>query len=492
MTYNTKRSIDVVGADRDGGKRGLPGSPLRTAADFLKSGSFRWYEFGFCFCWAFQLSFAHFGIIQNIVPAHYEAGVLAERLSLPFAVLALALAATRLSRPVGLRKGPWVAGFFQALAIACICASALTGVHGAILVPVAGLFVGVSSGMFLSLWHRFFGTQERGRAIVIMVSSWLLANCIAKALPLLPHPAVLAILALILPPLSTGTLLKSARLDSFQGSFPAFREAARDLWRPSVSLMLLALFWQLFLWLSHAGENGSAGDLDIALIFVAAAFTLALSCSDSFGAGRVFQALVPVVATLLVVFPFAPVGQSELFRNAFLLCFEVLCFSLMCLCVETSQAKSWEPQYVFSLVLLPEYFGLGAGYAGGMLLDAVKTGIPLLSIGASLVGIYLLCITAFLVLRVRGSGRKGEAKKGSSPENDASLPSLQAIAKEKRLTRRETEVFMYLAKGYSLPSIGEELCVSVNTLKRHTSNIYAKMEIHTRQELIALVQEALR
>ena len=46
-----------------------------------------------------------------------------------------------------------------------------------------------------------------------------------------------------------------------------------------------------------------------------------------------------------------------------------------------------------------------------------------------------------------------------------------------------------LLAGRSAPYIAEQLCVSQNTVKTHVRHIYAKLDIHTRQELLDLVQE---
>lgn len=57
------------------------------------------------------------------------------------------------------------------------------------------------------------------------------------------------------------------------------------------------------------------------------------------------------------------------------------------------------------------------------------------------------------------------------------------------LTAREAEVFGYLARGRNVRFIEEELVVSYNTVKTHVSHIYAKMGVHSHQELIDLVEQ---
>lgn len=63
-----------------------------------------------------------------------------------------------------------------------------------------------------------------------------------------------------------------------------------------------------------------------------------------------------------------------------------------------------------------------------------------------------------------------------------------AIAERYGLSEREREVLGYLAKGRSTPYIRNELCISRSTANRHVEHIYAKMGIHSRQELINIVE----
>lgn len=64
---------------------------------------------------------------------------------------------------------------------------------------------------------------------------------------------------------------------------------------------------------------------------------------------------------------------------------------------------------------------------------------------------------------------------------------LKDIAITYRLTRREEEILTLLAKGMTAHEIAETLVVSTATAKSHMRNIYAKLNVHTQNELILLV-----
>lgn len=77
------------------------------------------------------------------------------------------------------------------------------------------------------------------------------------------------------------------------------------------------------------------------------------------------------------------------------------------------------------------------------------------------------------------------AASATSAETDA----VTILAATHRLTPRETEVFALLAQGRSIPYIRDELIISRETAATHAKHIYAKLGVHSRQELIDLVQK---
>lgn len=55
------------------------------------------------------------------------------------------------------------------------------------------------------------------------------------------------------------------------------------------------------------------------------------------------------------------------------------------------------------------------------------------------------------------------------------------------LSQREQDVFLLLARGFSNSRIQQELYIAQGTVNYHTRNIYAKLGVHSKQELIDLV-----
>lgn len=72
--------------------------------------------------------------------------------------------------------------------------------------------------------------------------------------------------------------------------------------------------------------------------------------------------------------------------------------------------------------------------------------------------------------------------------DDGTDGAVARTAKRFGLTAREAEVLSYLARGRNVPFIEEELVISRNTIKTHIKHIYQKLNVHSQQELIDLIE----
>ena len=64
------------------------------------------------------------------------------------------------------------------------------------------------------------------------------------------------------------------------------------------------------------------------------------------------------------------------------------------------------------------------------------------------------------------------------------------VAAERGLTPREAEILALLARGRDVAFISEQLCISRNTASAHRKSIYAKLDVHSQQELMSVVESA--
>ena len=89
--------------------------------------------------------------------------------------------------------------------------------------------------------------------------------------------------------------------------------------------------------------------------------------------------------------------------------------------------------------------------------------------------------------RKEASESKEAPELKGTPELKEAQDPIADIAKCFGLSARECDVLRLLAKGRSATRIQEELFISAGTVNYHTRNIYAKMGVHSRQELIDLI-----
>lgn len=72
------------------------------------------------------------------------------------------------------------------------------------------------------------------------------------------------------------------------------------------------------------------------------------------------------------------------------------------------------------------------------------------------------------------------ANVGNTSEDDKRIDAL---------TRRELEVALLLREGYSNAKIANNLSISEGTVKKHISNIFSKLEIYNRTEVLVFVEK---
>ena len=67
--------------------------------------------------------------------------------------------------------------------------------------------------------------------------------------------------------------------------------------------------------------------------------------------------------------------------------------------------------------------------------------------------------------------------------------SCAQLARECRLTSRESDVLRLLARGRNAAYIQQELALTHSTVKSYVADVYRKLNVHSHQELIDLVEQ---
>lgn len=86
----------------------------------------------------------------------------------------------------------------------------------------------------------------------------------------------------------------------------------------------------------------------------------------------------------------------------------------------------------------------------------------------------------------------------ATPRHDAQQPSngfdqlpytCHLIAVEYDLTRREEEILQLLVRGRTASRIAETLCITTATTRTHLRNIYAKLGVHSQQDILDMYED---
>lgn len=157
-----------------------------------------------------------------------------------------------------------------------------------------------------------------------------------------------------------------------------------------------------------------------------------------------------------------------------------------CLCAYLAKSLDQSPIWIVGLstgcLLLGQF-------AGGVLAACIHDA----SISASILAVVVLLAALYLFSNGNMRSGWGSVRPGTSEETlDARDESCQAVAAESGLSPRESDVCLLLAKGYTRKEISQRLHLSEETIKSHTGKIYQKLAIHSKRELVALVEERMK
>lgn len=137
------------------------------------------------------------------------------------------------------------------------------------------------------------------------------------------------------------------------------------------------------------------------------------------------------------------------------------------------------------------FLGIFLGWAIGYVLFALL-GSERFNAGFGVSSVVLVMMI-ILYMTITGSGEESEAGVAKSTQfQDAWKDRCRDISEQHKLTKQEERIFMMLARGRSYGYIADELYISTHTVKTHIYHIYRKVDIHSQQELIDMVEEGFQ
>lgn len=392
------------------------------------------------------------------------------------------------------RKRDPVPGHKAAVAGAAVLNSAATLLvlegHGA-LALAGGIASGLANAWLWVSWGDIYARLETETAERTAVASATLQAVVVALVLWMPLPAREAALALLGPAAGLMYLRASSALGSRRPAEAPDRPCSlprrfdrRFLGRLVTGLGLPVAV--LYFLLDRAMPlPGLRAGLDMALVAGLLLFMVVLHGFVRFARGFSADSIFGVVASLLVT---ALVLHTT---GGFANITGIITFAAMLLCqyllllyaARLAREGFGTTMLTVSAVQLVNHGSGLAGTLASVALWASPLGAAPALVAAVPTALVALLFAASLAMRAAAAPRDP----GAAPDGS---PDVRRVADSGGLSPREAEVFALLVKGRSAPFIRDELSISLNTVNSHIKHIYTKLGVHSRQELIDLVNRA--
>lgn len=277
--------------------------------------------------------------------------------------------------------------------------------------------------------------------------------------------------------------------------------------------------------LQTVSDQGVVIAFGTATIAAVVFFAVALLVRD-FDISRLYYPATILAAAGILIMPclsimFGIEGDSVFEGQAIGIAYALFIMVIWCLCSHVSYVTSISSIRVFGWGRGASAAGTTVGWLMGFLMMKESAADGTFLVGISIAMAFVLLIVAMLVFNDRAIGQVLSSARGKVfgqedsrySQQDASgfemsstnlgpeemarregswTKGCNAIAAECKLSPREREVLFLLSKGRTIDYIHNELGISFNTAKTHIRNVYTKIGVHTRQELLDMVEEHRR
>ena len=202
------------------------------------------------------------------------------------------------------------------------------------------------------------------------------------------------------------------------------------------------------------------------------------------------RSLYQTFVSLLAIILLAAMSLSPVMNFQFrLITFLVFLLSLFSMILAVSifcaiaNAAEFSTDLIFSLAIFVFSLSSGIGQHISRVFLVNKVDIALVITTT----LYAFLMIAFSYNRWRQANSWNNEHLEPKEEIHSLDEKCSTIADRYRLTSREYEIFSYLAKGHSGTYIAETLLISPNTARTHIHNIYRKLDISSREDILRLV-----
>jgi DNA-binding CsgD family transcriptional regulator len=363
---------------------------------------------------------------------------------------------------------------------------------------LCGVLTGTGSALLLMQWGRSFGSIPATISSFESALGYLIAAIAYLVIGFLPFLAT-AFVAAVLPFCSSFALTRQQlRANGAEAAHSGFSVIRRDLFlRKLLAGTLLIGCVAGITGEIHAVSEPAAPSVSLIWqFFFAAAFApLMILIINIFSKrhdfGFSYRPTLVLMVFGVVMIPFS-VQNAQMAGWLVLIgyhCFDLLIWTLL---ADLSYRFHVSPILSFGLGRGALYFANGLGtFLGTFLRLQMESTLDFVALSkVSIVITLVLVVTYSFVFTEKDLiSYKGVEKDGKP---GAIMQSCNAIAVLYSLSPREEDVMRLMVKGRSITRIQDELYMSKGTVNTHLHHIYQKLGIHTRQELLDLVEGGAR
>jgi DNA-binding CsgD family transcriptional regulator len=363
---------------------------------------------------------------------------------------------------------------------------------------LCGILTGMGSALLLMQWGRTFSSVAPTTSSLESALGYLIAAVAYLAIGLLPFP-VGATLAALLPFASSYTLTRQQMFASkHKPSYPEPSAIRRDPFL--IKLLIGTLIIGCIAGTGGeihtvAGSVAPTGSL-VSQFFLAAAFgPLVILLINLFSKRHDFGfSYRPTLVLMVFGIAMIPFSAQNAQTTAWLVLIGYHCFDLLIwtLLADLSYRFHISPILSFGLGRGILYLANGLGTCLGTYLRLqMGGGADFIAMSkVSIVITLLLVITYSFIFTEKDLLSYRGVEKDGKP--GAIMQSCSAVAALYSLSPREEDVMRLMVKGRSIARIQDELYMSRGTVNTHLHHIYQKLDIHTKQELLDLVEKGIR
>lgn len=435
---------------------------------------------------------------------------------------------------------PYFAGW------ACLACAMYMDSFALQLFVAGGALLGLGSAGFFMLWQRLFAgsSPDAGNRELMLGTAY--ASVIYFALHLIPSAVTVYLIPTVfLPAFGLAIIVLSPDIDATQSMFEdipyehpkVYRAVIHDYWRPALCVGAIGVCAGIMrsLAIGDPATGTLVNMLSMAASLLASVGLLVAWQRKNLRLNTIdmYHIAFPLVVTAILLLPLLPSSYERWLAAILYAVYSVATMLMMVQCAQASRDRGINPVFIYGFFGGIVYTLHDAGFLMGAWVESLDVmGIDTMAMVALATG-YVLAVMYFIgnggfrrnlgtdrvatielvalrptveEMRVVAAGTSeasnGGAEEGASGSGDASggdggdvkvvdptSRRVDLMRERYRLSAREAEVVELVARGNTVVRIAEILVVSESTIRTHTRRIYAKLDVHKKQELLDLLEQ---